>query len=155
MTVIGIAVASFDRGRRYEAKRCAVIAANEGCFVSWAGLMALKSTNHVDLARHLDSEMDLDAMVLADMAMRHPSLIGSSQDQLLRNVRDFRKRYGRSYDYMKGYQPNPAEVDAGIDRALTYLDSIHGTNGRSWYSWRAGSEDAYNVEPFENAKHDK
>jgi len=155
VAVIGIAVASFDGGRRYEARRCAVIAANEGCFVSWAGLMALRSTNHVDMARHLDSEMDLDAMILADMALRHPSLIGASQYQLLRNVRDFRKRYGRSYDYMKGYQPNPADVDARIDRALAYLESIHGTNSGSWYSWRAGSEDAYLDEPVDNAKHDK
>ena len=155
VAIVAIASVSFHVGRSYEAKRGTVIAANEGCFLCWVGLRALRDTNYTDLPRHLDSYMDLDAMILADMALKHPSVIGASQYQLLRNVRDFRERYGRSYDYMKGYQPNPADVDARIDKALVYLESIHGTNSGSWYSWRAGSEDVYLDEPVQNAKHGK
>ena len=112
VAAIGIALVSVQEGRRYEANRGMVVAANEGCFICWDGLTALRSTNYyADMARHLDSEMDLDAMILADMALRHPSLIGPSQYQLLCHVRDFHKRYGRSYHYQGDYQPNPADVD--------------------------------------------
>ena len=93
--------------------------------------MALKDTNYVGKAQHLDSEMDLDALMIADMAMKHPHIVGAEQYQLLRHVRDYRKKYGRDYTYDKGWQPNPTEVDQRIDEALSYQKAIGSTN--VWY----------------------
>jgi hypothetical protein len=153
VAVIGIPAASFYFGQRYEAKRDTVLIANEGCFDCLMGLNELKSTNRTDAAKDLDSEMDLTAMMLADMTLEHPHLIGALQYGLLCKVRDYRMKYGRGYQYDQSFQPNPAVVDRKIADAIAYLESIHGTNGDYWYAWHDGSRDAYLDQQTDKAKH--
>jgi hypothetical protein len=155
IVVVGIAALSFYSGQRYEAKRDTVLLANEGCFDCWIGLTAPKYTNSTDAAMLLDSEMDLTAMVLADMTVKHPRLIGPLQYGLLCKVRDYRMKYGRDYQYDSRFQPSPADVDRKVAEAIALLESIHGTNSGYWHPWHAGSEDAYIERQIDDAKHGK
>lgn len=140
LVIAGVAVLSFHEGQLYQAKRDTVIVANAGCFLSWAGLTALYHTNHADLVRLLDREMDIDSTVIADMAVKDPNLIGSGQYGLLVHVRDYRKQYGRHYEYEKGWGSKPTDVDRGIAVALAYLEAYQGTNSTYWHG---GSKNAY------------
>ena len=70
--------------------------------------------------------MDYSATTLAGMSLQHPDLIQRTHYNLLRRVRDYRKRYGR--DAERSSDHDPAEVDQKVVEAIRYLESIHNTN---------------------------
>jgi hypothetical protein len=121
-----IAWFSFRQGERHVAGPLAVRMANEGCFDCWAGLTALKDTNQARLAILLDRGMDYSAAMLAGMSLQHPDQIERGHYNLLRRVRDYRKKYGHDAGNSSDY--NPAEVDRKVVEAIAYLESIRDTN---------------------------
>src|SRR5437899_3167608 len=86
-----IAWFSFHQGERRVAGPLAVRMANDGCFHCWAGLTALKETNSGN-AILLDRGMDYSAAMLAGMSLQHPGLIERRHYNMLRRVRDYRKK---------------------------------------------------------------
>ncbi len=116
----------FRQGERHVAGPLVVRMANDSCFDCWAGLSALKDTNKANLAILLDRGMDYSATTLAGMSLQHSDLIQRTHYNLLRRVRDYRKRYGRDAERSSDY--NPAEVDQKVVEAIRYLESIHSTN---------------------------
>src|SRR5437870_13636109 len=66
---------SFRQGERHVAGPLVVRMVNNGCFDTWAGLTALNDTNQARLAVALNRDMDFSAAMLAEMSLRHPSLI--------------------------------------------------------------------------------
>ena len=120
-----IAWFSFRQGERRVAGPLAVRMANDGCFHCWAGLTALKETNSGN-AILLDRGMDYSAAMLAGMSLQHPGLIERRHYNMLRRVRDYRKKYG--HDAERGPDYDPADVDRKVAEAITYLESIHNTN---------------------------
>jgi hypothetical protein len=121
-----IAWFSFRQGERHVAGPLAVRMANDNCFDCWAGLNALKDTNQARLALLLDREMDYSAAMLAGMSLQHPDLVQRTHYNLLRRVRDYRKKYGHDAEGSSDY--DPAAVDRKVAEAITYLESIHDTN---------------------------
>ena len=117
---------SFRQGERHVAGPLAVRMANDSCFHCWAGLTALKDTNQARLAILLDRGMDYSAGMLAGMSLQHPDLVQRSHYNLLRRVRDYRKKYGHDAESNSDY--NPADVDRKVSEAIAYLESIHNTN---------------------------
>jgi len=133
LLLVGVAFISwfsFRQGERHVAGPLGVLMANEGCFDCWAGLTAIKDTNHanqVKMALLLDREMDYTAAMLAGMSLQHPDLVQRMHYNLLIRVRDYRKKYGHD-DRASSSDYNPAEVDRKVAEAITYLESIHNTN---------------------------
>ena len=125
-----IAGIGFFEGMFYANRRATIRIANDGCFYSLNALTILKEPEKSRLAVILDWEMDYSGAKLAEMSLRYPSLIERGQYNLLVQVRDYRKKYGRNPET----NPNrgSAEADSKIAEAITYLQSVHNTN-----EWKA------------------
>lgn len=139
-----IAWFSFRRGEFHVAGPSAVRVANDACFDCLLGLTALKDTNQAKLALSLDYEMDYNAAMLAGMSLQHPDLVQRKHYNLLRRVRDYRKKYGHDAESSSDY--DPAEVERKVAEAITHLEAIHDTN-----TWGVATLDEM-IEHAEKAK---
>jgi hypothetical protein len=116
----------FLEGMAYANRSATIRAANNGAFNSWCALRLMKDPQQARLAEILDRELDSSGMKLAELTMSYPGLIERPNYDVLIQVRDYRKKYGRRGE--KNSALNPAEVDRKIAEALAYLESIHNTN---------------------------
>jgi len=121
-----IAWFSFRQGEIHVAGLAEVRIANEGCFDCLLGLTALKDTNKAKLALSLDRQMDYNAAMLSGMSLQHPDLVQRRHYNLLRRVRDYRKKYGHDAESSSDY--DSAEVERKVVEAITYLEGVHDTN---------------------------
>jgi hypothetical protein len=127
LTSAGIAAIAFHKGTRYAEKKLLLRIASDGCFDSWAGLIALREPSRAErMALVLNAQLDYSAKVLARMVLAYPGDVERPYYNVLLKVRDYHKIYGHGIETVSNH--DSVETDRLVEQAVTYLESIHNTN---------------------------
>ena len=118
-----VAAVAFFQGILYANRKATIRMANDECFYTVHALRALKDPKQARVAILFDRGMDSAAQKLAEMCLRYPRDVQRTHYNVLVQVRDYRKQYGR--DPERAGDTHFLGVDKKVDEAIAYLESVH------------------------------
>ena len=135
LIVLGISVIagfSFLQGMFYANKKATITMANDRCFYSVWALQAMKDPKKRHIAVLFDGDMDTAALKLAEICLKYPRQIQRLHYNILVQVRDYRKQYGREPRRISDVDYH--EVDKKVADAIAYTESIH--DMKDWETYK-------------------
>jgi hypothetical protein len=116
---------TFMQGMFYANKKSTLIMANDGAYQAWIALISVKDADYKRCEGQTDAALDVYSYKLAEFLLQHPSYAQRHHYNLLKKVRDYRKKYMRHKQNFS--QIDDKTVDTTINKAIAMLEATHDT----------------------------